>query len=337
LTIKSYILILMLIFSTITLTSKFQPVVQSQTSTLELTVVTDKEVYNFGGTVQISGSLIFDGQPVEDGLVAIQVNDPSGYLLAVRTLDTGTVPSTNWRVEILNVASVDEEGNPKETVTIGATIYIAIVLDNKLQSALDIWITATVLDAQMVPIGVPRVEGTLPPGTSTFIFSLPISQGVNLGEATIYANAFTAQPKHGGTPYCPEKTASFTIVSGGSTFSSQDRKEKQYTSLSTSGTYNFTFTLPNDFIRIGNYTVNATSQYEIIYFANATTIFQVVLKGDINGDKTVDIFDCVMVALAYGSEPDDPNWNPDADINGDNIIDIFDMVIVALDFGRTAI
>ncbi len=59
------------------------------------------------------------------------------------------------------------------------------------------------------------------------------------------------------------------------------------------------------------------------------------LQGDINGDSTVDIFDCVIVALAFSSTPSDPNWSPSADINDDGLIDIFDIVVVALHFGET--
>jgi len=57
--------------------------------------------------------------------------------------------------------------------------------------------------------------------------------------------------------------------------------------------------------------------------------------GDINKDKMVDIFDCVIIALAFSSTPRDPNWNPVADINSDNLVDIFDIVVVALHFGET--
>jgi len=333
--LKSAVLILA-ISSVMILLSYWSLPTRSQTHTLELTAATDKEVYSFGSSIQIWGNLTFDGLPVEDGLVGLQVNDPLGYLLAVRTLNTGTVPSGNWQVEILNVSSADGNGNPKENFKIGTTLYIQIILRNNLQSALNIWVTATVLDSEKVPVGVPRVEGTIPPGTSKLTLSLPLSQGVALGEATIYANAHTAQPKNGGTPYCPEKTAHFYIISASSTSTYQASEEGQATT-STLGTYNFTFTLPKNYIRVGNYTINATSQYQIIYFANATTKFQVILAGDVNNDKTVDIFDCVIVALAYGSTPNDENWNEDADINDDNIVDIFDMVIVALDFGRTAL
>jgi len=60
----------------------------------------------------------------------------------------------------------------------------------------------------------------------------------------------------------------------------------------------------------------------------------VTMPGDVNGDGVVDIFDCVTIALAYGSTPADPNWSSNADITNDQLVDIFDLVIVALHFGE---
>lgn len=59
------------------------------------------------------------------------------------------------------------------------------------------------------------------------------------------------------------------------------------------------------------------------------------IPGDVDGDSQVDIFDLVIVALAFSSTPTSPNWDPNADINGDNIVDIFDLVVVALHFAET--
>jgi hypothetical protein len=59
------------------------------------------------------------------------------------------------------------------------------------------------------------------------------------------------------------------------------------------------------------------------------------VTGDINNDGIVDIVDIVIVALAFGSTPEDPHWNPIADLNQDNIIDIVDIVLVAIHFGET--
>jgi len=55
----------------------------------------------------------------------------------------------------------------------------------------------------------------------------------------------------------------------------------------------------------------------------------------INDDGTVDVFDAVLMALAFGSTPGDPNWNPAADLNNDGIVDIFDIVLLANSFGKT--
>lgn len=56
--------------------------------------------------------------------------------------------------------------------------------------------------------------------------------------------------------------------------------------------------------------------------------------GDVNSDLTVDIFDMVTIAIAYGSRPSDLNWCVLADIIIDRLIDIFDIVVVASHFGE---
>ncbi|MBM3303953.1 MAG: hypothetical protein FJY76_02560, partial [Candidatus Aenigmarchaeota archaeon] len=59
-----------------------------------------------------------------------------------------------------------------------------------------------------------------------------------------------------------------------------------------------------------------------------------LLKGDTNNDARVDIFDLAAVGLAYGSEPGDPNWNPNADVaNTVDRIDVFDLATVGKNFG----
>jgi nitrous oxidase accessory protein len=59
------------------------------------------------------------------------------------------------------------------------------------------------------------------------------------------------------------------------------------------------------------------------------------LLGDINDDRTVDIFDAILLAGSYNSVPGSPNWKPNADINGDNIVDIYDAIILANNYGKT--
>lgn len=63
---------------------------------------------------------------------------------------------------------------------------------------------------------------------------------------------------------------------------------------------------------------------------------QSILYGDLNNDGIVDIYDVVAIALAFGSRPEDPSWNPLADLVQDGVIDIFDVVSIARNFGKTA-
>jgi len=101
-----------------------------------------------------------------------------------------------------------------------------------------------------------------------------------------------------------------------------------------------TFTWDTHDLAKGNYTlwayaepvVNETETSDNTYTDGVVTIST---QGDINADGIIDIFDITIVALAFGSEPGDPNWNPIADINSDGIVDIFDIVVVALHFGET--
>jgi len=54
---------------------------------------------------------------------------------------------------------------------------------------------------------------------------------------------------------------------------------------------------------------------------------------DLNGDYKVNIVDLSQVAVAFGSTPDDPNWNPKADFDHNNRINILDISTVAIEFG----
>jgi len=83
-------------------------------------------------------------------------------------------------------------------------------------------------------------------------------------------------------------------------------------------------------------TENATHCFLHFTYNHSTDHIEIVLTipGDLNGDRTVDIFDLVTVAAAYDSTPDSPHWNPVADARRDGLIDIFDIVIVAKEFGK---
>ena len=62
---------------------------------------------------------------------------------------------------------------------------------------------------------------------------------------------------------------------------------------------------------------------------------RVNIVGDMNSDKKVSITDIVIIALAFGSKPGDPNWNAISDVNNDGKVTITDVVIAAIHFGET--
>ena len=55
--------------------------------------------------------------------------------------------------------------------------------------------------------------------------------------------------------------------------------------------------------------------------------------GDFDGDRDTDIFDFAIFINAFGSTPEDPNWNPDADVYANEHITVLDFAYLAGDFG----
>jgi PKD repeat protein len=92
----------------------------------------------------------------------------------------------------------------------------------------------------------------------------------------------------------------------------------------------------------GNYTVKLTvmdavgrtnTNSKVIEIINYTTP---AFPWDVNGDGYVGIDDIFMVALHFGEEPENPNWDPRCDINSDLYIGVDDIFAVAIHFGEEA-
>ena len=70
--------------------------------------------------------------------------------------------------------------------------------------------------------------------------------------------------------------------------------------------------------------------------ADNTFIFGVVtvtIKGDVDGDFDVDIYDVVKITSIYGSARSDPEFNPNSDLDDDGEITIYDVVRCTSHYG----
>ncbi len=89
-----------------------------------------------------------------------------------------------------------------------------------------------------------------------------------------------------------------------------------------------------------NYTITAVASiaYPDVDPTDNTLVdgkVKVRILGDTNGDGKVDLNDILTAALAFGSFPGHPDWNPVADINRDNKVDLCDFLDIAINFGKT--
>lgn len=305
-------------------------------SWLEINATTGKGLYDLGEDMHIYGNLTLNGSLVQDGLVALQVNNPSNSPVAIRTMPTGVL-ATPWTLEILEVIPCDGMGNPKDSFARGTLVHFRATVKNAGTISRDVTLVFNVYDANMITLGVVALGPiAIPPGTQDFnSVSFPILYTTALGEVTVFVNAYNRLPEVFGVPYCPEKSSIFMVTSGQTLGEATTGSPTVYASY-TEGTFNSIFKLPGfDGGELGVYDVYLTSSYmgerDLTYVT-----FEVELKSDLNGDDTVDIYDVVIVAKAFGSRPGDPDWNSVADLNYDDVVDIYDVVTMSLDFGKTA-
>ena len=310
-------------------------VATTSASWISITVQIDKTVYNVGEEVTVNGTVIFDGQPLTNALVAIEIDDRAIPIL-YRTVNTGSDPTGPFKIEILNAFLGDINRNPVTNAKVGSTYYLWIVYKNNEANPVKAGLTFTIVDSSNSPMFAVMLRlGDLPTGGPWYDgCQWAIPSDAKLGTATVYGSAYTEYPKNGGIPHCPEKSSTFNIVATLSTSQLLNQSETQ--TIQTNGSYSLKFNIPNTNARLGNYTVYATTfQWDLTDME--TTIFTVILLGDINGDLIVNAKDAVIIGRAFGSSQGDPNYNSNADLNKDGQINAKDAIIVGANFGNSGI
>jgi parallel beta-helix repeat protein len=95
--------------------------------------------------------------------------------------------------------------------------------------------------------------------------------------------------------------------------------------------------------KVADYLLAENETHCFVYFTytHSTSKIKLVeyntpLLGDLNYDGRVNLYDIVAAAAAYGTTPDDPDWNPLADVAPlYERIEIYDLVTIAYHYGET--
>lgn len=304
---------------------------------VNLTTTTTKQTYSAGEPVTIYGNLTKDGIPTTDGLVGIEVRDPSDKLVTVRTVTTVRKPYETPYVELLSVIPCNSTGGLKNSFKRGnINIYFQVAGVNHDIEWRYALVTVRAYTPQNRPYGgwsvedfplAPRDSPSDPPKPFTVgPISMPIDTTVPLGNWTVYANIFTGWPKEEiesgvhGTPYCAEVSATFLITDG------VQPPPAVLPTTPTNGNYNMTFTLSSS-AKLGIYTVYASSRHYGVATFNSTTfnVISFCMRADFDEDGDVDEDDlwafCTAFIDYYKIHVKDPkcDFDYDCDIDEDDL------------------
>ena len=317
---------------------------------LEITVTTQKKSYHYRQMVNVYGNVTYDDVLVEDGLVALQITFPHSLegFNATRTVPANATPSQTWTIEIISVTTVDSSGNPQTVFNKGGNAWFKVITrNNDPFENITVLVTLTLCDVDSTPFKFHWLRITVPAGTNlTEMVRLDLDSydggnWVSTGTANAYANVYSTWPSMGGYPFCPEKSAAFTITSTAmQTIATPPTAPAPATTpaptASSYNSYHASIRLPPN-LPLGTYTITVSAYSRGFKNVYTTTTFNrdYELPGDVVYNRKVDIFDIVAVAAAYGTKGGIPNWNPEADFDKNGQVNVFDVVIVAGNYGVT--
>jgi hypothetical protein len=117
-----------------------------------------------------------------------------------------------------------------------------------------------------------------------------------------------------------------------------DGKNYATATLTSGDSATLAFTWNTTGVAKGNYTISANATIlpdEADTIDNAFTDGTVLITfpGDVNGDGKVRVDDILAIALAFGSDLGDLDYDPNVDVNGDGKVRVDDILIAALKFG----
>ena len=104
------------------------------------------------------------------------------------------------------------------------------------------------------------------------------------------------------------------------------------------GITSFLIELTSDVIPLSEVQTNLLAKFipvaSVLSHEAKPSIYPITSVWDLNQDGKVDIKDLSIVAYAFGSTSDTPNWNPILDFNADEKVDVKDVSLLAFHFGE---
>lgn len=292
-------------------------------NTLNLSVTSDKAVYNLYDPFTLSGTLSFNGISPSDGLVGIQIPYPTGGAsMILRTIQTGTSQGFNQPEKITAAFSSDAAGiTHVGTFLNGANGFFTLAVtnqDNQLHATL---VAISIYDGNGVPLGLATASVSIGTGaTQPETLSIPIPPSAHAGTAYGYADVYTDWPQNGGIPLAQEQSFQFTI-SGGAPASGPAPSNS-----GNAGTFSMAFTLPRNIPTV-SYHVYASSEYSGIPGTASASFSIGGWIGDFNGDGKVDSNDFFIFLSAYITYYQGQSYNTACDLNHDGKMDSNDFFL----------
>lgn len=119
-----------------------------------------------------------------------------------------------WLIEITDVQTVDQYGQPKSVFVKGEQVYFSVSVKNICFTSKNATLTVSARDVSEQLIGVSHIRLEVPPGEHAYgvMFNIRLPSWALPGTSAAIVCAFTTWPWSGGVPYCPEFPVSFMLT-----------------------------------------------------------------------------------------------------------------------------
>ena len=256
---------------------------------LDLQIATDKQMYNVGDSVTITGNVTLDGVLQNSTLVGVEVADPFGNPYLIRTVDSGNVSNQSWYLEIVDLYTCDGQLNRQTVFSRGTRdAYLNVtVRNNNPVNTYHIVGGAYVQSSNNTSLQAffPFETYIGANATAKFLQSFSIPDDAPTGQARLFASVFSDMPVFGGYPLCPERSINISIESP----TPQMPQPPQH--------FNVTFDFPLADVILGHYAVYGNAYYQP-QLVSRMKLFTVIRIRDISVTNVTSVK--TLIGKGYG-------------------------------------